>query len=126
MVDIVKLAESVQQMRTAQNEYFRTRSSIALATSKKLEREVDDMVKASIKTPLQPQGDMFGKALPVTDPNFKHEIKFCLDQEMDTNEHGQFVFVSSSGAQMISLPYILSDFRDWMREQGITKDYQRS
>jgi hypothetical protein len=47
-MDIVKFATSVQQMRNAQKEYFRTRSGIALTDSKKLEKEVDDMVKTII------------------------------------------------------------------------------
>lgn len=46
MIDIVKFAETVQQMRTVQNEYFRTRVPMAMAKAKKLEKEVDDMVKA--------------------------------------------------------------------------------
>jgi hypothetical protein len=47
-MDIVKFATSVQQMRNAQKEYFRTRSGIALTDSKKLEKEVDDIVKTII------------------------------------------------------------------------------
>jgi hypothetical protein len=50
MTDIVKLADLVKEMREAQKEYFRTRSSIALAKSKKLEKDVDDMV-ASVGVP---------------------------------------------------------------------------
>lgn len=126
MKDILKFVETVQQMRATQNEYFRTRSGIALAASKKLEREVDDMVKGAIKAPLISQGSMFGKSLPVTDPDLRHEIKFCLLQEMDINEHGQFIYVSSTGVHSVSMPYILSDYRDFLRAQGIAKDYQRS
>jgi len=126
MVDIVKLAESVQQMRTAQKEYFRTRSSISLTSSKKLEKEVDDMVKDAVTAPLISQGDIFGKSLPLTSPDLKHEIKFCLQQEMDINEHGRFIYTSSTGADSMSVPDILSDYRDFLIAQGIVKDYQRS
>lgn len=125
MKDIVKFAETVQQMRSAQNEYFRTRSGIAMAASKKLEKEVDDMVKGSARSPLISQGSIFGKSLPLINPDLKHEIKFCLLQEMDINEHGQFIYTSSTGIHSISMPYILSEYRDFLKAQGITKDYQR-
>ncbi|AMQ00927.1 hypothetical protein AY601_4076 [Pedobacter cryoconitis] len=125
-MDYVKLAETVQQMRAAQNEYFRTRSGIALNNSKKLEKEVDDMVKAFVRPQSIIQADMFGKGIPVTDPNLKHEIKFCLLQELDINEHGKFIYTSTSGVHSMSMPDFLSDFREWLNTQGITKDYQIS
>ena len=126
MKDISKLAESVQQMRTAQTEYFRTRSSISLTKSKKLEKEVDDMVKSAIKPPITSQGNMFGKPLPAINADLKHETKFCLDLEMETNEHGVFLYTSASGNHSMSMPYILSDYRDFLITQGIVKDFQRS
>jgi len=48
MVEILKFAETVQQMRSVQNEYFRTKAPVAMAKAKKLEKEVDDMVKTVI------------------------------------------------------------------------------
>lgn len=36
--------DKVSQMREAQKEYFRTRSSAALSKSKALEREIDDEI----------------------------------------------------------------------------------
>jgi hypothetical protein len=48
MVDIVKFAETVQQMRDAQKEFFRTKATVALVKSKKIEKEVDEMVKTVI------------------------------------------------------------------------------
>ena len=47
----------VKAMRTAQKEYFRTRESGPLSDSKKLEAEVDGMVKAiESGAPFQEQG----------------------------------------------------------------------
>lgn len=124
-MDYVKLAETVQQMRSAQNEYFRTRSGIALNQSKKMEKEVDDMVKASVRPQSINQADMFGKAIPVTDPDLKHEIKFCLMHDMVVNEHDRFVYSSANGIHSFSLPDILSEYRDWLKQQGVIKDYQK-
>ena len=126
MTHISKFAETVQQMRTAQSEYFRTRSSIALQKSKKLEKDVDDMVKCHAKPAPISQGDMFGKSIPVVDPEFKHETKFCLLNDFVMNDHGRFVYHSDNGVHSISLPEILSDYRDFLLHQGITKDFQRA
>lgn len=126
MKDISKFAESVQQMRSAQNEYFRTRSSISLTKSKKLEKEVDDMVTAVVKPPMTSQGNMFGKPIPAVHEDIKHETKFCRDLEMETNENGVFLYTSASGNHSMSMPYILSDYRDFLITQGIVKDFQRS
>jgi|GEM_PF-1889134 len=41
-----------KRMRLAQTEYFRTRSSISLKASKKLEKDFDDLVK-SMTTPIE-------------------------------------------------------------------------
>lgn len=126
MNDISKLAETVQQMRAAQKEYFRTRSGIALTTSKKLEAEVDDMVKSAVKPATTAQGNMFGKLLPETHADLKHETKFCMDNDMETNQNGVFIYFSASGHHHINLPYILSDYRDFLIQQGIVKDFQRA
>ena len=45
MNELTQMAEAVLKMRDAQKEYFRTRSSIALQKSIKLEKDVDDMIK---------------------------------------------------------------------------------
>lgn len=45
MKSLKELAELGKKMREKQSEYFRTRSSIALTESKKLERDFDKAVK---------------------------------------------------------------------------------
>lgn len=45
------LAELVAEMRTAQKEYFRTRSSSALERSKDLERKVDAACTELLRQP---------------------------------------------------------------------------
>jgi hypothetical protein len=45
MINIKEFATKVQEMRQAQNEYFRTKQFAAMDRAKKLEREVDTMVK---------------------------------------------------------------------------------
>lgn len=42
--ELLKFTDIVNRMRLAQKEYFRTRSTIALTESKKLEKQVDQMV----------------------------------------------------------------------------------
>jgi len=42
----IELANLVAEMRHAQKEYFRTRSTSALEESKRLERQVDDACQA--------------------------------------------------------------------------------
>jgi hypothetical protein len=126
MSDIIKLAELVKEMREAQKEYFRTRSSIALTKSKKLERDVDDVVSLAIRPVATSQGNMFGKLLPETHADVKHETKFCIDLEMETNQSGVFIYTSTSGSHSMNMPYILSDYRDFLINQGIFKDLQRS
>jgi len=44
MSELLKFADVVKQMRLAQKEYFRTRSSKAMENAKKLEKQVDQMV----------------------------------------------------------------------------------
>ena len=126
MEDIVKLAETVQQMRTTQKEYFRTRSSLALAASKKLEKSVDDMLSSVIKSPTKAQADMFGNAFPIVHADLKHELKFCQTEEFVPNQHGRFIYTSADGAHSFAVPEILSEYRDWLNQQGLTKDYQRA
>jgi hypothetical protein len=126
MTDISKFAESVQQMRTAQSEYFRTRSSIALQKSKRLEKEVDDMARVYAKSAPISQADLFGKSIPVVDPEFKHETKFCLLNDFVMNDHGRFVYHSDNGVHSIAMPEVLSEYRDFLFQQGITKDFQRA
>lgn len=41
-MDIKEYAELVEKTREAQNDYFRTRSSVALQVSKKREKELDE------------------------------------------------------------------------------------
>jgi hypothetical protein len=62
MTEITQLADAVLKMRDAQKEYFRTRSSIALQKSIKLEKDVDDMVKpfqAAAPQIIDPQTKIF-------------------------------------------------------------------
>ena len=42
--------KTVQEMRNAQKEYFRTRDKAILAKSKELERKVDNMLSALMPT----------------------------------------------------------------------------
>lgn len=72
------------------------------------------------------QGDMFGKSIPVVDPEFKHETKFLLLNDFLMNDHGRFVYHSDNGVHSIALPETLSDYRDFLLQQGITKDFQRA
>jgi hypothetical protein len=126
-MDIVKFVETVQQMRNTQNEYFRTRSSIAMTAAKKLEKSVDEMVKAYAKPEAISQSDMFGNPLPAAHPDLKHELKFCLDEGMVVNENGVYIYQNASdGSHSFNLPFILSDYRDWLNCQGISKDLQRA
>ncbi|WP_316778301.1 hypothetical protein [Pedobacter antarcticus] len=46
MKDIKEYAAFVERMRTAQNEYFRTRAQLALNVSKKREKEVDEATES--------------------------------------------------------------------------------
>jgi hypothetical protein len=48
-VSILELARLVAEMRAAQREYFRTRSTDALARSKSLERRVDEEVAGVLR-----------------------------------------------------------------------------
>jgi hypothetical protein len=50
-VTATELANLVAEMRTAQKEYFRTRSSGALDKSKSLEKQVDAAVKECLEEP---------------------------------------------------------------------------
>ena len=56
--------DKVSEMRDAQKEYFRTRSSASLTKSKKLEKEIDDeilrvrKILSGRKEPVQ--GELFG------------------------------------------------------------------
>jgi hypothetical protein len=45
-MEIKEYAELVERMRKAQNQYFKTRSSIDLNLSKKLEKEVDEATES--------------------------------------------------------------------------------
>ena len=48
MKNIDEFIEAVKKMKKAQNEYFRTRSGIALNEAKKLEKHVDEMLPPDI------------------------------------------------------------------------------
>jgi hypothetical protein len=50
-VTVTELANLVAEMRRAQKEYFRTRSSGALDKSKALEKQVDAAVKECLEEP---------------------------------------------------------------------------
>jgi hypothetical protein len=54
---VEELARLVNEMRTAQKEYFRTRSGSALENSKRLERKVDEAVGEVLRP--ERQGSMF-------------------------------------------------------------------
>lgn len=41
---IEEFIKTIQEMRNAQKEYFKTRDRVSLAKSKELEREVDNML----------------------------------------------------------------------------------
>jgi hypothetical protein len=43
MITLIEFAEKVKEMRIAQKEYFRTKASVALVQSKKLEKDVDQI-----------------------------------------------------------------------------------
>lgn len=58
------LAQLVGRMRQRQVDYFKTRDRGVLADSKKLEREVDQAVKAVREGP----GPLFGQAVPKAPP----------------------------------------------------------
>jgi hypothetical protein len=48
---VTELAKLVAEMRRAQTEYFRTRSSASLEKSKGLEKQVDNAVKECLEAP---------------------------------------------------------------------------
>jgi len=56
--------------------------------------------------------------------DLKFEIKFCLQNELEPNEHGRFVYASTSGTHMMSIPEILSDYREFLVNEGVIKDYK--
>jgi hypothetical protein len=57
MSNLIDLVRLVEDMRTWQREYFKTRSSVALETSKECERKVD----AWIRQFRNPQASLFEK-----------------------------------------------------------------
>lgn len=61
----------VSQMRTAQREYFKTRSSAALASSKLLERQIDEEIKRA-KAVMTAKAKLFYE-LVNTDPQTSQE-----------------------------------------------------
>lgn len=56
--------------------------------------------------------------------DLKYEIKFCLDNELEPNEHGRFVYSSVNGVHSMSIPEILSDYREFLVNEGVIKDYK--
>lgn len=53
MKNLTELAELGKKMRVSQQEYFRTRSSIALTEAKRLERDFDKAVNDIIKPAIE-------------------------------------------------------------------------
>ena len=61
----------VSQMRTAQREYFKTRSSAALAASKLLERQIDEEIKR-VKAIMAANARLFYELVKI-DPQISQE-----------------------------------------------------
>ncbi len=53
-MSVQQLAEAVAEMRSAQREYFRTRSAAAMDRAKRLERRVDAEVARILTAPTLP------------------------------------------------------------------------
>lgn len=53
--------------------------------------------------------------------NIESEDKFCKEIECEKNEHGVYVYTSSNGAHIISLNYILLEYKNWLVENKILK-----
>lgn len=58
MDSISNFAKTVQAMRTAQKEYFKFRTTLALNDSKKKEKEVDILLEKILITNNQKQGSL--------------------------------------------------------------------
>lgn len=54
-----QLLDKVRQMRGAQREYFKYRAKVDLERSKKLEREVDQIVDEAVKLKKSGQKELF-------------------------------------------------------------------
>jgi len=52
----------------------------------------------------------------------KYEIMFCNLQEMEKNEHGQFIFDSRNRKESFNLPYILYEYKEWLLENKIVSN----
>ena len=52
----------------------------------------------------------------------KNEIEFCEECGMEKNEFGNYIYKSSSGSDLINLPAILNDYKDWLIDQNIVKN----
>lgn len=52
--NLIIFAQKVREMRTAQTDYFRTRSPLYLSKSKELEKEVDGLVRLALGAPPEP------------------------------------------------------------------------
>ena len=57
MSNLIDLVHLVEEMRTWQREFFKTRSSVALETSKACERKVDEWIRDF----RNPQANLFEK-----------------------------------------------------------------
>lgn len=44
----------------------------------------------------------------------KNELDFCKEIEAEKNEHGNYIYISADGNDMINLPYILQEYKEWL------------
>ena len=51
----------------------------------------------------------------------KDEIDFCESIELAKSENGIFIYESKDGKCAINLPFILSEYKDWLLEKKIVK-----
>lgn len=71
----------VSQMRTAQREYFKTRSSAALASSKLLERQIDEEIKRA-KAVMAAKAKLFYELVKI-DPQINQEYLNDISASLD-------------------------------------------
>ena len=47
-----------------------------------------------------------------TDKHILRAKLYCQENDMEVNEHGQYIYVSTNGASRMNLPFILQDYAD--------------
>ena len=56
-----------------------------------------------------------------TEDFIKDEIKFCESIDCERDSNGRFTYTSINGASKMILPFVLSEYKDWLIENNIVK-----